>query len=373
MAKAPPADAKESTKATGPKKAAPAPKPAKKVPSKFDPKKSRKSMAAFLRGPAEKAIKRRDWGTAIPIQMALVAALGNGDQVALDLAKTWQAAGQQKEAVEALRRFIAATTDAKAKKLAEVRLNRLKRRRLRFEDQGFRLRSSPKLAKMAFDRGRRQYRAKHYADALIHYRMGYALAPDAAGFLREIGAAYEKLGAKKERTKWYVSYLRRRPFGKIANAVRKSLRKEKGVLGTVTISSPFPCDQFVVAERDAPKPPIKKLKMAPGKYTMLCVNNKYRIGYWEENFEVVAGKKQKLTLAWAVVVNDLKKPYGRIVLENPSEAGVMMDLGISTPEIGVAVPRDRRALKMILKADDGSKSVERYLRLEPGAREVVKW
>jgi len=350
----------------------PASAPVAKAPSKFDPKTPREKIAAFLRKPAEEAMKAREWGRAIPIYRGLVAALGEGDDAAFELATAWMAAGQQDEALDVLKEFIAETTDAKKRKEAETQLKRLQRRRIRFAKEDFRLESSPKLAKEAFDDGRKAFRKKDYADALIYYKIGYALSPDAAGFLREIGATYEKLGAKDERTKWYVSYLRRRPFGKNADEIRKTLRKDKGALGTVTIKSPFPCDSFVVVGMSGPKLPIKSMAMAPGKYTSLCVNEQFRIGYWED-FDVEAGKTAEIQLAWAVIVNDLKEPYGRIVLENPREAGVMMDLGVSTPEIGVAVPRDRRALKMILKADDGSRVEERFIRLEPGAKQPVKW
>ena len=51
----------------------------------------------------------------------------------------------------------------------------------------------------------------------------------------------------------------------------------------------------------------------------------------------------------------------------------MMDLGIDVPELGVPVPDDDRALKMVLTDDAGTKSVTRYQKLDPGQRYSIKW
>jgi tetratricopeptide (TPR) repeat protein len=351
-------------KATGKAK----PKPA----SKFEPKTPRDKIAKFLLKPATDALKARDYGRAIPIFRAIVTVLGEGDKAQYELATAWILAGKQRQALDALEVFINNTSDAALKKKAKLQYKRQRRRKVRFGDENFRLKSSPRLAKQAFDRGRKAFRAKHYADALVNYRMGSALAPDAAGFLREIGATYAKLGARNEQIKWYVSYLRERPFGKNADMIRKELRKEKKALGVVNINSPFKCQYFLIDQIEAPKPPVKKLKMAPGEYTLFCGDEKYAMGYWE-NFKVHAGQTTNVKLSWAVLVNGLKDPYGRIIVENAREPGVMMDLGIAKTEVGIYVPKDRRALKVILKADDESRVEERFIRVEPGAKEVVKW
>jgi hypothetical protein len=51
----------------------------------------------------------------------------------------------------------------------------------------------------------------------------------------------------------------------------------------------------------------------------------------------------------------------------------MMDLGITSPEIGVPVPADGRKLKMVLKDDSGVRTVERMVTIEPGQKFVVQW
>ena len=88
---------------------------------------------------------------------------------------------------------------------------------------------------------------------------------------------------------------------------------------------------------------------------------------------VTAGQAAQLSFNWAIMVNGLDRPLGRISIENPKSPGVMLDLGISNPEVGVVVPADGRALRMVLKDDSGSKQVERFQKLSPGQRVVVKW
>ncbi|MBT8493930.1 MAG: hypothetical protein KJO07_12830 [Deltaproteobacteria bacterium] len=368
--------APEAAKASGTAAAKPKAKPKPRAkPSKFDPKTPRNKIAKFLRKPGADALKARDYGRAIPIFRALVSTMGEGDEAQYQLATAWILAGKQRQALDALVLFIKNTDDPKMKKKAKVQYNRQRKRKVRFGDENFRLKSSPRLAKQAFDRGRRAFRSKSYADALVYLKMGYALAPDAAGFLREIGATYAKLGAKDEMIKWYVSYLRKRPFGKNAKAIHKQLKRAKQankVLGTVNITSPFKCQYFLIDQIDAPKPPVKSVRMAPGEYTLFCGVEKYAMGYWE-TFKVQPGKSTNLKLSWAVLVNKLKAPYGRIIVENAREPGIMMDLGIAQTEIGIYVPRDRRALRVILKADDESRVEERRIRVEAGAKEVIKW
>jgi hypothetical protein len=88
---------------------------------------------------------------------------------------------------------------------------------------------------------------------------------------------------------------------------------------------------------------------------------------------VEAGKPAAMSFRWAIVVNKLEAPYGRIALENAKAPGVMIDLGITSPEVGVAVPADGRKLKMVLKDDSGLRTEEREVQLDPGQRLVVTW
>ena len=42
-------------------------------------------------------------------------------------------------------------------------------------------------------------------------------------------------------------------------------------------------------------------------------------------------------------------------------------------EVGVAVPADKRKLKMVLKDDAGLRSEERSVQIEPGQKLLVRW
>jgi len=71
--------------------------------------------------------------------------------------------------------------------------------------------------------------------------------------------------------------------------------------------------------------------------------------------------------------NQLEQPYGRIAIENPKSPGMLIDLGITSKEIGVAAPADGRKLRMVLKDDSGIRTEERMVKIEPGQRITVRW
>jgi hypothetical protein len=88
---------------------------------------------------------------------------------------------------------------------------------------------------------------------------------------------------------------------------------------------------------------------------------------------VDAGKPATMAFHWAIIENRLERPLGRIALENPKAPGVMIDLGITSREVGVAAPSDGHKLKMILKDDSGVRTEVRSVQIDPGQRFVVKW
>jgi hypothetical protein len=112
--------------------------------------------------------------------------------------------------------------------------------------------------------------------------------------------------------------------------------------------------------------------VAPGSYKGLCFNSKYEMALFEYA-TIEPGKQAAMAFRWAIIVNKLERPYGRIALENPKSPGTMIDLGITSPEIGVAVPPDGRKLKMVLKDDSGVRTEERTVQIEPGQKLVVQW
>jgi hypothetical protein len=335
-------------------------------------KKSRSELSQFLVKQAQKAVKDRKWSQAIPLYQALVVARGAGSAEAKQLATLWTLAGQNEDAAEAWTSFANATKDDKAKADAVAEAARLNAAPDPFAEK-LTPADMAKEANQAFKLGRASFKAKHYGDALVYFHMGYALAPDLPGFLRELGSTYDKLGEGDRKKDFYRRYLVQRPFGANADVVRSELAKEKDVLGTLLVSSSLPCTEiWVNRQRVTGKLPDKGLLVAPGTYKGLCFNSKYAMVLFEYT-TVEPAKPATMSFRWAVIVNKLERPYGRIALENPKSPGVMNDLGITSPEVGVPVPADGHKLKMVLKDDSGVRTEERSVQIEPGQKLIVQW
>ena len=333
---------------------------------------SRKQMSAALVRPAEKAAAARDWARAIPYYQAIVVARGPASAEARRLVTLWTLAGQNAPAAEVLAAFAMATKDVGAKRVAEAEIARLTANPDPYAKELALVSLEPE-AKKLFKLGRTAFRSGDYGDALVYYRMGLALSPDMPGFLRELGATYDKLGAGEPKRAFYQRYLRARPVGGNADVVRAELGKDKDALGRLEITSSLPCEQlWVNRQRVITRVPKEGLQVAPGTYKGLCFHAKYEMALFEYA-TVEPGKTAQLAFTWGIVVNQLENPYGRISIENPRTAGMMIDLGISSPEIGVAVPPDGRPLKMVVKDDVGKRVEERTIELQPGQRKVVRW
>lgn len=333
----------------------------------------RDKMSEALVKPAEKARTDRKFALAIVYYRAIVVARGPGGPEALTLAELWQLAGQSTEALEVLDAYMAAQTEMTA-----VRDARKKREQYAKASNAFATRIElPALDKEGgamFEKGRKAYKKKQWGDALVYFQMGYALAPDLAGFLRELGATYKELKADDKRLEFYLRYLRIRPFGENADLIRKELKDEKGVLGTLTVETSLKCETVILINRQQmPQKQVKKpFPVAPGTYIGLCVSEKYEFGMWARA-EVTGGGDATLRFNWALIENKLVKPYGRIRIENPDDPGVMMDLGVSSTLLGVKVPDDGRSLSYLGTSDDGSKTTEGFLKLVAGQTHEIKW
>jgi tetratricopeptide (TPR) repeat protein len=336
---------------------------------------TRAKLSETLVAPAKKATKARDWAKAIPLYQALVVARGPASPEAKQLATLWTLAGQNERAADAWRDYAAAVKDDKEREAAQAEVTRLSGLEDPFADK-LALASMAAEAKKAFAAGRAAFATKRYTDALVDFHMGLVLAPDLPGFLRELGSTYDKLGAQVQKREFYLRYLVQRPVGANADVVRAELVKnpdDKKQLGTLMITSSLPCvELWVNRQRITGKLPGKGIIVAPGSYKGLCFNPKYEMALFEYA-TVDAGKPALMTFTWAIVQNKLEKPYGRIALENPKSPGLMIDLGITSSEIGVAAPADGRKLKMILKDDSGARVEERNVKIEPGQKIVVTW
>ncbi len=342
------------------------------LPRTVPTKTSRAKLSEFLVAPAKKAVKARAWARAIPLYQALVVARGPASPESRQLATLWTLAGQNERAADAWRAYGAAATDAKERDAATTEAERLAAVEDPFADKLVLVVLAPE-ARKAFTLGRAAFAKKQYGDALVYLHVGYALAPELPGFLRELGSTYDKLGAAEQKREFYRRYLVQRPFGANADIVRAELAKDKDALGTLHVSSSLPCTElWVNRQRITGKLPDKGIIVAPGNYKGLCFNPQHEMALFEYA-TVVAGKPATMTFRWAIVENKLESPLGRIALENPKAPGVMIDLGITATAVGVAAPADGRKLRMILKDDSGIRTEERMVQIEPGQRLVVTW
>jgi len=335
-------------------------------------KKSRAQLSEFLVAPAARAARARDWAKAIPLYQAIVVARGPASAEAKQLATLWTLAGQNERAAEAWADYAAAVDDPGERSSAAAEATRLGSVADPFADK-LALADQAVDARRAFALGRTAFAAKQYGDALVYFHIGYALAPELPGFLRELGSTYDKLGAAAQKREFYRRYLVQRPIGGNADLVRAELARDKDVLGTLQVSTSLPCTElWINRQRLTGKPPDKGIVVAPGSYKGLCFNPKLEMALFEYA-TVEPGKPAIMAFRWGIIENRLERPFGRIALENPKAPGVMIDLGISSPEIGVAAPSDGRKLKMVIKDDSGARTEVRSVQVEPGQRLVVKW
>ncbi|HVV83752.1 MAG TPA: tetratricopeptide repeat protein [Kofleriaceae bacterium] len=332
----------------------------------------RAALSAFLVKPAKAALAAGDRPRAIVLYQALALARGPASPEAQQLARLLIDAGQTDEAVRVLTRYAPACTDATDVAAAQALLQRLTAGP-RVDVRPLALPSQVPLARTAFKLGRAAFARKQWGDALVYYHLGYALAPELPGFLRELGATYDRLGAAGPKQAFYQAYLLRMPFGKNADAVRAELAKTKDALATLSITSSLPCEEVWLNRQRLPVAlPQTRLSVAPGSYKAMCLSRRYEIAIFDYA-TIAPGGSAAIRFDWAIVVNKLVSPLGRIAIENPNMPGVMLDLGVSSPEVGVVVGDVGRPLKMVLKDDGGTRVVERTVRITPGERVVVEW
>jgi len=297
---------------------------------------------------------------------------GPGGPEAKQLATLWTLAGQNERAAEAWSDYAAATPGPDERAAASAEATRLGGLSDPFADKLV-LAEQTGDARKVFALGRAAFAAREYGDALVYFHMGYALAPELPGFLRELARPTIGLGADQPKREFYRRYLVQRPIGGNADLVRAELARDKDALGTLEVSSSLPCTElWINRQRLTGKPPDKGIAVAPGNYKGLCFNPRYEMALFEYA-TVTAGEAAAMTFRWGIVENRLEHPFGRIALENPKAPGVMIDLGITSTEVGVAAPADGRKLKMVLKDDSAVRTEARMVQIEPGQRLVVKW
>jgi tetratricopeptide (TPR) repeat protein len=327
-------------------------------------------LADFLVKPAESALAEHKLGLAVSIWRGVVAIRGEADEAVWKLADAWTLAGEFDAAAEELERYAGAVDDPGKRAAAERRMAELTHRPRGFSGPVFEVVPAEALAREAFRRGRLAFEARRYPDAVALFRAGVEMAPDLPGNYRELGEAYDRLHRGDEATRFFLRYLRLRPLGRNADDLRARLLRA-GALGRLSVETSFPCEQVWMNRQPVRAPlPLREMAVAPGRYRVLCYNEKYHFARYLD-VDVPRGGKATAQFRWAILENKLQ-PWGRIVVENPDRAAEMNDVGV-WDEIGVPVPEDRRALKVVIRAADGSKRREMLLKLEAGKRVPLAW
>jgi len=323
-------------------------------------------LAAFLVAPAEAAVAKRQFGLAISLWRGVVAIRGEGDDASVALADAWALAGEYDEAADQLTRYAQAVKDDSKGQEARQRAIDFGERPHGFTAEPLRVVPATVQAREAVARGARLRKAGRNDDAVKLYRAAIELAPDDLAPYRALAEAYAAMGKAQESRDLLVRYLRLRPFGKQADATRRQLA-DSGVLAHLTVKSSFPCDEIWVNRQRAPR---GEMVLAPGKVRLLCYSARYHFARYLD-VDVPSAGRVTAQFRWAVLENRLD-PWGRVVIENPDRANAMYDVGL-WDEVGVPVPEDGRALKVMFRAGDDSRTKEQELLLAPGKRYPLRW
>ncbi len=341
-------------------------------------------LAEFLVRPAENALATRDLAHAVSLWRGVVAIRGDADEAVFQLATAWTLAGDFGAAAEELERFAHATSDEAARARATAQIDDLRHRPRGFTAPGqvFAPLAVEEWAREADRLGKKHLGDKDFTGAAALFRGAVEMAPESPAGYSDLALAYEKLGNAEAATPLFLRALRLHPFGRNADEVRAKLASQ-GALGKLSVTTSFPCEQLWVNRQpvfaaDAGKragksdgvQPIHDLAVAPGRYRLLCYNEKYHFARYVD-VDVARGEAQTADFAWAVVENKLD-PWGRIVVENPDRQNELDDVGL-WEEIGLPVPDDHRALKVVLTSGDGARHKEVLLKLEPGRRVPLAW
>ncbi|HTM21100.1 MAG TPA: hypothetical protein VL172_11345 [Kofleriaceae bacterium] len=340
---------------------------------------SAEKMSEFLVKPAKDAVAKRNWALAVTYYQALTEARGPASPEAYELVMRWVDAGEFGSAVDVLNEYIDTTPSAQERSAKlTVRDNLVKAGERNKFTKPFQQVFATADAIKVFDLGRKAFKAGKFGDAELYFRLGLRLDPNLKGFLRELGATYDKLGMRDKKVYYYRQYLTDSPFGANADFARAELAKEKGTLGKISLKSALPCDGgvWLNGKMLPAKLPLKELSMPPGRHGASCWNIGYEI-YQIEWFDVEVGKTKNVTFNWAVVYNDLVNPSGRIFLENvTSKEHELRQLETKPPGvgIGVPVPADGHPMKYRLLSSD--KTVDKgdlLIRIQPGEQVHIKW
>jgi tetratricopeptide (TPR) repeat protein len=318
--------------------------------------------SASLERAVDQAVAQGRFGRAAALLRGLETLVAPSPAPAFRLGEVYAMAGQYDQAIEAYRRYAASGNAEPDKKTrAEEEATRLAEAPAPFSDAPFRAERATDEAKRLFTLGLKAQNKKGGSEndrAARLLEASLRLDPELPGPYRVLGVIYGRLGDRGRETRFLTDYLRMRPDGAIADAVRKKLAAEK-VLGKLSLDSSFPCDVLVDGRRTGRETPIKEMTLPAGRYTVTLVNDKYHIA---RNLHVDVGPGEVIAKSFSFGVLRTKlAPWARVRVDG-KDVGLWDEVGVPEGKHTVAY-----------RAFDNSHEKSVDLTIAAGGHEALTW
>jgi tetratricopeptide (TPR) repeat protein len=315
--------------------------------------------ASGLSRAVEEAVTRGAYGRAAALARGLESLAAPSPEPAWRLGEIYALAGQYDQAIDAYRRYAASPlAEPDKKQRAQSEAARLAEAPAPFVEAPFRAERATDEAKRLFDAGLKAEKAKQDDRAARLLETALRLDPELPGPYRLLGVLYGRLGDKPREVKFLKDYLKLRPDGAIADAVRQKLAAEK-VLGHLSIDASFPCEVLVDGRPTGKTTPMKGLTLPAGRYTVTLINDKYHIA---RNLHVEVGPGEDVARAFKFgILRTRLEPWARVRVDGK-------DIGL-WDEVGV--PEGKHTVSY--KSFDNAKERSVDLEIAPGAREALRW
>lgn len=312
--------------------------------------------ASWLTRPADKAVLSNQLAKAAVLYQGALALRGSEAGLLWRLARIHSLGGQRTQARDAYGRFIKVSKDAKKLARARAEIQRLASAPAHPVSTAVPppLRQ-PGFALEAARRARAQLKRHRYRAAIRYYEAALVMDSSLVGVFRLLGATYARLRDKKRARAFYFRYLRLRPGGRLADMVRKRLRRDKQ-LARITFRASFPVKVYInqLPLRRGRKTPLKRVLLPAGTYTVVLHHRRYHAA-WKLRLRVKAAERRTVTFRFGVLITRLK-PWARIRANG-------RDLGLWS-KIGLRAGRYR----LDFVSHDGSKKMTHQVRITGGQR-----
>jgi hypothetical protein len=254
----------KTTAAPAPAKTTPAPAPAKALPD---------AVLAMVKDFTQRAVeaeKKGENGEAVQLLRAAAELDPQDADVSTQLADAWNLAFEYDAAVSEYQRALTLVTDPGRRADIQGEIDRLTSSERPLEEG--RADSLPPLtddAKKTFALGESLRESGDDGNAIQAYQASLLLDDSLPGPYRALGGEYEKVGDTANERQFFARYLAMRSTGPIADDIRSRLAKE-GALGTLDVTSSFPCELWLNDQDLGSKTPLQGFKIPEGPFKITC-------------------------------------------------------------------------------------------------------